>query len=103
MSSEPITQREFEEYKENMRRALEIQAREYERRLSDLNHEKEQLKEQQTTYVRLETYNTRNHDVDTQLRALNSFRDNMQGRMIGYSGIVLLIGIAATILLHFLH
>lgn len=42
--------------KESMERALKLQSSEYERRLTDLNHKAEQLKDMQMTYLPRETY-----------------------------------------------
>jgi phage regulator Rha-like protein len=47
---------------DSLDKALELQAKEYERRLSDLNHEAEQLKSMQSTYMPRELYEN-NHEV----------------------------------------
>jgi hypothetical protein len=57
-------------------RALVLQANEYDRRLTILNHEAEQLKAMQMTYVPRETHILLSEKVD----GLMSFKDTLLGR-----------------------
>ena len=61
--------------------ARELQAREYERRLEILNHEAEQLKEMQNTYVKQETYCIERKIIQENVRSLVSFKDNLSGKI----------------------
>ena len=47
--------------------ALELQAKEYDRRLSSLNHEAEQLKAMQSTYLPREMYESRHRELDAKI------------------------------------
>jgi hypothetical protein len=84
-------------------KALMLQAKEYERRLESLNHEADQLKSMQRTYVSQEVYDEKMKNMDSELRLLRSFKDNMEGRMIGYSAIAFILALATSIALHFIH
>ncbi len=63
------------------RSALNLQAVEYERRLSGLNHEADQLKAMQTHYVSVEVYGRDLRESDQRTRKLENLSENWQGRM----------------------
>lgn len=92
-------------------RALKLQAREYERRLADLNHEADQLKNIQTKYVPRETYEAHIKEIDfkvessikelsTKMEVIKSFKDNMDGKLMI---ICSLISICIPILVEFIY
>ena|SRR6185369_6150794 len=67
--------------------ALKLQRKEYKRRLAALNHEAEQLKSMQSTYVRQETYDINNENIkkaireqSDEIRKLSDWQSNFQGR-----------------------
>ena len=61
--------------------ALELQAAEYARRLMDLNHEAQQLKDMQAKYTPRETYDRDAREADTRIRRLENLSENWAGRM----------------------
>ena len=82
-------------------KAIILQAKEYERRLEALNHEGDQLKNMQTSYVSQDVNRQEKQEIAKDLRLLNTFKDNIEGRMIAYASVSFIIGIAITIALHF--
>lgn len=77
--------RELERQTKAYEKALELQAKEYERRLGDLNHEAEQLKSMQGTYVRQDVYETYKDLVNTDLRTLREAKSNDEGRRTAFT------------------
>lgn len=65
---------------ETQDKALQIQAREYERRLETLNHEASQLKAMQSTYVPRETYEMSQREVLAKYEELKTYKDTMTGK-----------------------
>ena len=53
-----------------LEKALELQAREYMRRLDDLNHEAERLRIMQTTYLPREIYITQHNVVERKIEEI---------------------------------
>ena len=63
----------LEEQVKSSKIGLELQAKEYERRLEILNHESERLKEMQSTYVRKESYEKDIEAVNVKISTLSKF------------------------------
>lgn len=63
-------------------KALELQAKEYERRLGILNNEATKLATMQATYMPREVYESEKKESDSKLQTLIEWRSNMQGRMV---------------------
>ncbi len=59
-----------------------LQAKEYERRLTALNHEADQLKSMQSTYLPRESYDIAHKELNKKVDILQSFKDNLTGRMV---------------------
>jgi hypothetical protein len=57
----------LEERLQGAKEALKLQADEYERRLEILNHEAQQLKDMQTTYIPRETYEISHKSLEMKL------------------------------------
>lgn len=81
----------FEEKFKALRQALKLQAKEYERRLEALNHEAEQLKNMQATYVSKEVFDRTNDAKDQRyeriadelkekIDLLNQWKTKQEGR-----------------------
>lgn len=66
--------------KEALATALELQAKEYERRLDLLNHEAQQLKDMQATYVPRELFDTTIKELNKEISALKQYKDNAMGK-----------------------
>lgn len=102
MTEEEITLKEFLEQRiDGLEKAINLQALEYSRRLLELNHEKESIKEIQHKYVLQDTYDKQQHDIDAQLRLLNTFKDNVQGRIAAYPFLAFILSTIVTVILHF--
>jgi hypothetical protein len=88
-------------------KARQLQAKEYERRMENLNHETEQLKAMQQKYIRRETYDQKMDNIEKDLRELRDYRSNQEGRqtviLFGFGLIVTVLNIGIGIFLHFLH
>lgn len=52
-------------------KALELQAKETERRLENLNHEAEQLKSMQSTYMPREVYEAKHKELTAQINSIS--------------------------------
>jgi len=103
-----ITLREYLELQiSNAQRALEVQAKEYERRLESLNHEAEQLKSMQRTYVQQDTFNSMMSQVDKDLRLLREDRAGQMGQqrvtLIVIGVVVSIVNIAVDVILKLVH
>jgi biopolymer transport protein ExbB/TolQ len=61
-------------------KALELQAKEYERRLDNLNHEAQQLKDMQSTYVPREAYEIKQGQIEQELKDLRRAKDITEGK-----------------------
>ncbi|RQW92809.1 MAG: hypothetical protein EHM79_00340 [Geobacter sp.] len=72
----------MDERKVYLDKALDLQAKEYERRLRDLNHEASRLDSMQHTYLLQSTYNTKMEGVDESISALKIAHANLQGRLL---------------------
>lgn len=77
----------YDEKFDAIKTALELQAKEYERRLAALNHEAEQLKSMQINYVPRETYVRDLEESKKEIKTLVSFKDNLTGRMVVFSAV----------------
>jgi len=76
-----ISLKEFFLFKlEAQNKALELQAREYERRLENLNNEARQLKEMQRTYLPRETWEAAFSNIAKDIRELRESRAELQGK-----------------------
>lgn len=64
-------------------KALELQAREYERRLEALNHEADQLKEMQGRYVPREVYEKDMASLREEIKVNNDWRIKQEGQGVG--------------------
>lgn len=60
--------------------ALRLQAKEYERRLAELNHEADQLKAMQSTYYPRENAEIERKIVEKEIKALNQSRAYLEGK-----------------------
>lgn len=64
-------------------KALELQAKEYERRLEALNHEADQLKEMQGRYVPREVYEKDLASLREEIKVNNDWRIKQEGQGVG--------------------
>ena len=71
--------------------ALHLQAKEYERRLDQLNHEHANAKLVQQTYLSQDVYQAEKREWDNRVRNLEKFQNNLIGRLV-------VVGALATIL-----
>lgn len=71
-----------------LKQAIKLQAKEYERRLQGLNHEAEQLKDMQSTYLPRAEFSITNEEIKKELKTLTAFRDNSTGKNSIISGVV---------------
>jgi len=55
---------------ESNEKALELQAKEYERRLENLNHEAERLRSMASTYLPRELYEAKNKEIEIKIESL---------------------------------
>lgn len=78
--------------KEANEKALILQAKEYEKHLSELNGEAGRLKDMQSTYIPREVYERDKAEWIDKLEKLTKWQDVMSGRIIGF-------GLAWTILI----
>lgn len=69
-------------------KALELQEKEYLRRLADLNHEAQQLKDMQVKYLPRETWDTVLSTIQRDIRILEGFQNNQTGRQVIVSGVI---------------
>lgn len=60
--------------------ALNLQAKEYERRLQGLNHEAEQLKDMQSKYVSREVFDRVTNELKDKIFFLNEYKTKNEGR-----------------------
>lgn len=72
---------------EAMEKALQLQAKEYERRLSDLNGEAGRLRDMQATYVPREVFDTVVKDLEKRIEILTAV--NLKGE--GVKGLAAII------------
>lgn len=72
-------------------KALELQAQEYERRLDILNHDHENTKQVQLTYVSIAVYDAEKREWDNRVRNLEKFQNNLTGRLFIIGAIVMLL------------
>ena len=79
-------------------RALQLQAEEYHRRLDALNHENERILNVQNSCVPSDVYQVQHKVLSDQVCALQSFKDNQQGRQV-FIPIVISFVISLTFLL----
>jgi hypothetical protein len=112
MSPDDISLREHFEIlmardREALEKALELQAREYERRLDDLNHEAERLTNMQNNYVHQEVYEQYKESVNLELRKLREYRSVQEGRAQAFTvvtGIVAVFGsVVVSTIVSFIH
>lgn len=87
-----ILEERLKQQKEASEKALILQANAYEKHLAALNHEADQLKSMQSTYIPREVYERDNMEVQGKLDKLTKWQDVMSGRIIGF-------GLAWTILI----
>lgn len=73
---------------EQQDRALELQHREYERRLDDLNGEAARLRQMQETYVPQGEYEIAHQRLKQDVIDNTEFRNNLQGQMVATSAVV---------------
>lgn len=91
---------------EDLNRALKLQAKEYERRLNELNHENERILAAQNKAVSFERYEVEHRFIIEKLNILQEMGSKQRGEAIGVkstlfyviSVLALLISIAAIIL-----
>ena len=81
-------------------KALELQHKEYERRLDALNGEAERLHQMQLSYVNKEVYERDKERVQQDVKSLQSWRDTQIGKHLAISaGVSLLIaGVVSAII-----
>lgn len=85
-------ERELRELKEReYEKALELQAAEYDRRLSSLNHEAEQLKKMQATYLPREVGEKDIERIEGELTKLQLWKSNLMGRLVIAAAVIMLI------------
>ena len=78
-------EKHVEQMEKQYEKALTLQAKEYERRLADLNHEAEQLRQMQATYLPRETWELALGKIEESLKELRAFKDNAVGRQVIYA------------------
>jgi len=71
--------------------ALELQAKEYDRRLESLNHEAEQLKKMQATYLPREVGENKISRMEEEVTTLKLWKSNLMGRIAIAGGIIVLV------------
>ena len=64
---------------DGMNKALELQSKEYSRRLESLNGEAEHLRKMQATYVPRETYDNAHGELNKKVDELQAFKEHSQG------------------------
>lgn len=87
-----VLEERLQQQKESNEKALILQANAYEKHLAALNHEAEQLKSMQSTYIPREVYERDISEIEGKLEKVNKWQDVMSGRIIGF-------GLAWTILI----
>lgn len=80
-------------------KALQIQHKEYERRLRDLNGEAERLRQMQATYVSREVYEINHRELTSKLEALSNRSNIGEGKSRGISATWLVIVIIINFLI----
>jgi DNA repair exonuclease SbcCD ATPase subunit len=60
--------------------SLKLQAQEYERRLSSLNHEAQQLKDMQAKYTPRETWETNHKTLENDIKKLFESKNILEGK-----------------------
>lgn len=79
----------------SLARALKLQAKEYERRLQDLNHAHTQAQERNASYIPRETFDNVTSTLRGRIEALERTGANWQGRMVAPAAIA---GIIASVI-----
>lgn len=79
-----VLEERLERLTESASKALVLQAEQYEKHLALLNHEAEQLKSMQASYVSREVYDRDIKELDGKVGKLNKWADVMTGRIIGF-------------------
>jgi hypothetical protein len=70
-----------EDWQASYEKALQLQAAEYDRRLNALNHEAEQLKKMQATYLPREVGENKLDAIVNELTTLKLWKSNLMGRL----------------------
>lgn len=83
------------EQKKSTEKALELQAKEYERRLEILNHEAARLSQMKNDFVPKGEHDIEKMNVEKRVHALELFRSNIEGRMYA---VMLVFGIVVTLI-----
>ena len=78
-------------------KALQLQEREYARRLDDLNHEAERLRNMQVSYLPREVYDVNHKELCAKLEKLEAFNNQLIGK---FSIIAVLISIGISIIIY---
>lgn len=89
----------FERINYERDKALQIQTREFERRLTELNGEAGRLREIQARYVPREVHDGKVGELEKAIRGLEIWQSNMIGRMAMVSTLAALVASAITALL----
>lgn len=79
-----ILEERLRQQKESSEKALLLQAAAYDKHLEALNHEADQLKSMQSSYIPREVYERDNKEVQEKLDKLTKWQDVMSGRIIGF-------------------
>lgn len=85
-----------------MEKALELQAKEYERRLSDLNGEASRLRDMQETYIPREVFNTTVKDMEKRIEILTAVNLKSEGIKSLYSIVPVVLTIIGLFLMYYL-
>jgi|ERR1044071_5142591 hypothetical protein len=80
-----------EQRQESYETALKLQAKEYDRRLEALNHEAEQLKKMQATYLPREVGENKIGRLEEDVTVLKLWKSNLMGRLAIAGGIIVLV------------
>lgn len=89
----------LEERQHGFDKAILLQAREYERRLRELNHAHAQQVERNAHYVSRELWEARNHEIDDWRRTVDSRMSRSAGIAIGISAVA---GLAMSLIVQLL-
>lgn len=82
----------------SMEKAQRLQHEEYMRRLDDLNHEAERLRQMQLTYVPREVDAERGRKIESSIKTLEAFRNNFIGKVaLIAGGAAVLAGLLASV------
>lgn len=79
-----ITRREFHIHFDAINKALALQAREYERRLLDLNGEREENRRNWSSSVRKDTFEQYQRTMDEKVQQFQQKEDQRTGRVMLY-------------------